>query len=129
MQRAIFKYGKVSAVVIDYIGLVRHGKLDGKINRTYQIGESMERFKTFCKNNHTPMILLAQLNRNADGSRPTNADLRDSGSLEQDASQIIMVHNQRNKDGEPAPIQNGLLLKIALEQMARFICNSSRVGS
>lgn len=107
----IQEYGKVSAVVIDYIGLVRHGKLDGKINRTYQIGESMERFKTFCKNNHTPMILLAQLNRNADGSRPTNADLRDSGSLEQDASQIIMVHNQRNKDGEPAPYTEWIVTK------------------
>lgn len=99
----IQEQGKLSAVVIDYIGLVRHGKLDGRVNRTYQIGESMERFKTFCKDNHVPIILLAQLNRNADSSRPTNADLRDSGSLEQDASQIIMVHNQRDKEGNPAP--------------------------
>lgn len=107
----IQEQGKVSAVVIDYIGLVRHGALDGRVNRTYQIGESMERFKTFCKNNHVPMILLAQLNRNADGSRPSNADLRDSGSLEQDASQIIMVHNQRNKDGEPAPYTEWIVTK------------------
>lgn len=90
--------GKLNAVVIDYIGLVRHGALDGRISRTYQIGESMERLKTFTKDNHTPVILLAQLNRNAEGSRPTNNDLRDSGSLEQDASQIIMVHNQRDKE-------------------------------
>lgn len=110
-ENHIQEQGKVSAVIIDYIGLVRHGKLDGKINRTYQIGESMERFKTFCKNNHIPMILLAQLNRNADGSRPTNADLRDSGSLEQDASQIIMVHNQRSKDGEPAPYTEWIVTK------------------
>lgn len=91
-------HGKPKAIVIDYIGLVRHGALDGRINRTYQIGESMEKLKTFTKDQHTPIILLAQLNRNADGSRPTNADLRDSGSLEQDASQIIMVHNQRDKE-------------------------------
>lgn len=110
-ENHIQEQGRVSAVIIDYIGLVRHGKLDGKINRTYQIGESMERFKTFCKNNHIPMILLAQLNRNADGSRPTNADLRDSGSLEQDASQIIMVYNQRNKDGEPAPYTELIVTK------------------
>lgn len=94
--------GRVNAVVIDYVGLIRHGALDGRINRTYQIGETMEKLKTFCKDNHTPLFLLAQLNRNADGSRPSNADLRDSGSLEQDASQIIMVHNQRDKEsGEP----------------------------
>lgn len=107
----IQEQGKISAVIIDYIGLVRHGALDGRVNRTYQVGESMERFKTFCKNNHVPMILLAQLNRNADSSRPSNADLRDSGSLEQDASQIIMVHNQRNKDGEPAPYTEWIVTK------------------
>lgn len=110
-ENHIQEQGKVSAVIIDYIGLVRHGELDGRVNRTYQIGESMERFKTFCKNNHVPMILLAQLNRNADGSRPSNADLRDSGSLEQDASQIIMVHNQRNKDGEPASYTEWIVTK------------------
>lgn len=97
-EEHIQEHGKPNAIVIDYIGLVRHGALDGRINRTYQIGESMEKLKTFCKDNHSPVFLLAQLNRNADGSRPTNADLRDSGSLEQDASQIIMVHNQRDKD-------------------------------
>lgn len=110
-EKHIQDYGKPKAIVIDYIGLVRHGALDGRINRTYQIGESMEKFKTFCKDHHCPLILLAQLNRNADGSRPTNADLRDSGSLEQDASQIIMVHNQRNKDGEPAPYTEWIITK------------------
>lgn len=98
----IQRHGKPKALIIDYIGLVRHGKLDAKINRTYQIAESMELLKTFAKNHHVPVLLLAQLNRNADGSRPTNADLRDSGSLEQDASQIVMVHNSRDKEtGEP----------------------------
>lgn len=97
-EEHIQEHGRINAIVIDYIGLVRHGALDGRINRTYQIGDSMEKLKTFTKDNHTPALLLAQLNRNADGTRPTNADLRDSGSLEQDASQIIMVHNQRDKE-------------------------------
>ena len=102
-ERHLNEKGKLKAVVIDYIGLVRHGELSGKINRTYQIGDSMEKLKTFTKDNHVPVILLAQLNRGAENARPTNADLRDSGSLEQDASQIIMVHNQRDKEtGDPA---------------------------
>lgn len=101
-EKHIERYGKPKAIVIDYIGLVRHGALDGKINRTYQIGESMEKLKTFTKDNHVAIILLAQLSRNAEGAKPSNADLRDSGSLEQDASQIIMVHNQRDKEtGKP----------------------------
>lgn len=110
-EKHIQDHGKPKMIVIDYIGLIRHGALDGRINRTYQIGETMEKFKTFCKDHHCPILLLAQLNRNADGNRPTNGDLRDSGSLEQDASQIIMVHNQRSKDGEPAPYTEWIVTK------------------
>lgn len=96
-ENHIQEQGKPTAIMIDYVGLVRHGALDGRINRTYQIGETLRKFKAFCKDHHVPMILLAQLNRSAENGRPTNADLRESGSLEQDASQIIMVHNKRDK--------------------------------
>ena len=111
-ERHLSEKGKLKAVVIDYIGLVRHGELSGKINRTYQIADSMEKLKTFTKDNHVPVILLAQLNRGAENSRPTNADLRDSGSLEQDASQIIMVHNQRDKEnGGPSKYTEWVVTK------------------
>lgn len=89
--------GKPAVIVIDYIGLVSHGSLDGRISRTYQIQESMNKLKAWLKDNRVPTVLLSQLNRNADDSRPTLGELRDSGSLEQDASQVILVHNQRNK--------------------------------
>ena len=94
--------GKPAVLVIDYIGLVSHGALDGRVNRTYQIAESMNKLKAWLKDNRIPKVLLSQLNRNADDTRPTLGELRDSGSLEQDASQVILVHNARNKkDNEP----------------------------
>ena len=94
--------GKPAVLVIDYIGLVSHGTLDGRVNRTYQIAESMNKLKAWLKDNRIPTVLLSQLNRNADDTRPTLGELRDSGSLEQDASQVILVHNARNKkDNEP----------------------------
>lgn len=39
-----------------------------------------------------PVIALAQLNRGAEGHKPVASDLKDSGQIEQDADQIIMVH-------------------------------------
>lgn len=94
--------GKPSVLIIDYIGLVSHGALDGRVSRTYQIAESMNKLKAWLKDNRIPTVLLSQLNRNADDTRPTLGELRDSGSLEQDASQVILVHNQRNKkENEP----------------------------
>lgn len=89
--------GRPAMIVIDYIGLVSHGALDGRVNRTYQIAESMNKLKAWLKDNRIPTILLSQLNRNADDTRPTLGELRDSGSLEQDASQVILVHNPKDK--------------------------------
>ena len=57
----------------------------------------MSKLKTFSKNFNVPIILLCQLNREVDSravKRPTNSDLRDSGSIEQDANQIIMLYRE-----------------------------------
>lgn len=116
-EKHIQQHGKPKTVMIDYLGLMNHGKLDGKINRTYQIGETMKAIKDFAKKHHIPVILLSQVNRNADGSRPTNGDLRDSGSIEQDAGAIIMVHNQRDKDTQEP------------HRYTEFIVSKNRFGS
>lgn len=88
--------GKLSAIVIDYLGLMNHG--NGKENLTQKIGDTLNQLKTFAKNYKVPVILLSQLNREVDGrtnKRPMSSDLRDSGSIEQDASQIIMLYREK----------------------------------
>lgn len=88
--------GALNAIVIDYLGLIDHGSDKG--NLTQQIGLSLAQLKTFCKNFQVPIILLSQLNRDVDGridKRPRNSDLRDSGNIEQDASQILMLYRER----------------------------------
>jgi replicative DNA helicase len=44
-----------------------------------------------------PVIALAQLNRSADGRRPTIADIRDSGNIEQDADLILLLHRESDQ--------------------------------
>ncbi|MCU0107825.1 DnaB helicase C-terminal domain-containing protein, partial [Rodentibacter caecimuris] len=64
---------------------------------TQAIANSMSKLKMFAKNFNIPLILLCQLNRDVDSravKRPTNSDLRDSGAIEQDASQIIMLYRE-----------------------------------
>ena len=82
--------------MIDYLGLMDH-KQGNNINLTQAIANSMSKLKTFSKNFNIPIILLCQLNREVDSravKRPANSDLRDSGSIEQDASQIIMLYRE-----------------------------------
>lgn len=88
--------GALSAVVIDYLGLINH-KQERGMNLSQAIANSMTTLKTFSKNFNIPLILLCQLNRDVDSrtvKRPANSDLRDSGSIEQDASQIIMLYRE-----------------------------------
>ena len=47
-----------------------------------------------------PIIALCQLNRNANTGEPTLADLRESGSLEQDADNIIFIYRENENDTE-----------------------------
>ncbi|MDC2824582.1 replicative DNA helicase [Rodentibacter pneumotropicus] len=88
--------GKLSAIVIDYLGLIDH-KQERGMNLSQAISNTMNKLKTFTKNFNIPIILLCQLNRDVDGravKRPANSDLRDSGAIEQDASQIIMLYRE-----------------------------------
>lgn len=90
-------HGDLSAIVIDYLGLMTHGN-DNKMNETQAISNTLMKLKTFAKNSRIPVILLSQLNREVDGranKRPLNSDLRQSGSIEQDASQIIMLYREK----------------------------------
>ncbi|AKA46354.1 TPA: DnaB-like helicase C-terminal domain-containing protein [Haemophilus influenzae] len=95
-ENHISEKGAPSAIVIDYLGLMNH-KQERGVNLTQAIANSMGKLKTFAKNFNIPIILLCQLNRDVDSravKRPANSDLRDSGSIEQDASQIIMLYRE-----------------------------------
>ena len=95
-ENHISEKGAPSVVVIDYLGLMNH-KQERGVNLTQAIANSMSKLKAFTKNFNIPIILLCQLNRDVDSravKRPANSDLRDSGSIEQDASQIIMLYRE-----------------------------------
>lgn len=79
-------------IFIDYVGLVSNNEKGG--NREQYISSISKKCKEISKQLNVPVILLAQLNREVEKTRdkmPTLADLRESGSLEQDADIIISL--------------------------------------
>lgn len=91
--RSIQRTHGLGLVVIDYLGLMR-GTGD---NRAQEVGSISRGLKALAKELRVPVIALAQLNRASEGrldKKPTLADLRDSGELEQDADIVCMLHRE-----------------------------------
>lgn len=88
--------GKCGIVFIDYLGLIR---FDGKQPLYIPISEVTKSLKRLAKDCRCPVVLLCQLNRNSvrDGRSPDLQDLRDSGSIEQDADIVLII--ERIKTG------------------------------
>ena len=85
-------------IVIDYLGLM---KADGKSdNRQNEVAEISRNLKLLAKEVEVPVLSLCQLNRSVEGretkdgkpAKPMLADLRDSGSIEQDADMVWFIH-------------------------------------
>jgi replicative DNA helicase len=82
-------------IVIDHLGIV--AARDQRTPRVYQVGEMTMAFKCLAKELRAPVLLLHQLNRGVEGrddKRPGLADLRDSGSIEQDADAVMMLYRK-----------------------------------
>ena len=92
MTKRLKNKGKLDLLIIDYIQLL---KSQGKFNlREQEVAEISRRLKLLSLEINIPIIALCQLNRNANTGEPTLADLRESGSLEQDADNIIFIYKE-----------------------------------
>ncbi len=83
--------GPISLVVIDYLGLM---EAKSKENRTQEISELSRGLKMMARDLHLPLLVLAQLNRESEkrtDTTPQLSDLRDSGSIEQDADVVVFL--------------------------------------
>jgi len=91
---------KPSLVVVDYIGLMRAAT---KRNERYlEVGSISASLKGLAKDARVPVILISQLNRNAEGrqnKRPILTDLRESDQIGQDADKVLLMYRKPTDDG------------------------------
>lgn len=101
------KYGKIGAIFVDYIQKVTPLTKNNFGRSDKDIGEISNELKRMAGDFDCPVIALAQLNRNLENrpnKRPVNADLKESGDLEQDADIIMFIYRDEvyNKDSKEA---------------------------
>ncbi len=102
MKARIRRLKNVECVIIDYLGLIRPaGRTE---NRVQAVSEITRELKLMAKDLAIPVICCAQLSRGTEGRgsshRPQLADLRESGSIEQDADIVMMLYRPDYYAGE-----------------------------
>lgn len=88
--------GGLSVIMVDYLQLMK-GDSDSAENRALELGSISRSLKLLSKELDVPVLALSQLNREVESRkdhRPMNSDLRESGSLEQDADLIMFLHRE-----------------------------------
>ena len=117
-------------VVIDYLQLMTSGK---KVeNRQQEVSEFSRQLKLLAKELNVPVIAISQLNRSPEqraDKKPMLSDLRESGSIEQDADVVILLHrddlyDSQNRSGEAdlivAKHRNGPTKTITVASLLHF---------
>lgn len=142
--RALLANGGLDLVTIDYIQLVDTvGEEKYAVNDNVRIARAMARFKDFNRTTGVPVIILSQLSRGMEKEdrMPQLSDLRDSGSIEQDATMVAFLYPEPKvtkawcesagvdtfKQLSTRPImfdvqkqQNGAVGKIAMRQFGEY---------
>jgi len=101
----------LSLLVIDYLQLLQSA--DGRQPREVQVSTMSRSLKCLARDLDIPIICLAQLNRQLEAradKRPMLADLRESGSIEQDADCVLFLHREAVYDDAADPTDARLIV-------------------
>lgn len=111
-RRLKAKQGKLDLVMIDYLQLMTPDRKSKDGNRQGEISEITRNLKIAAKELNVPIIVLSQLSRDIEkreGHLPQLSDLRESGSIEQDADIVMFLHNPEKYNDIPAQEEPGIV--------------------
>ena len=113
LQAKARRIKNLGLIIVDYLQLMSSNRRNE--NRVNEISEITRSFKVLAKELNVPVILLSQLSRSneKDKRRPMLSDLRDSGSIEQDADIVMFLHRESSNSDEndvPRALQDILLM-------------------
>ncbi|TKW60521.1 MAG: replicative DNA helicase [Blastochloris viridis] len=131
-------YG-IGLLVVDYLQLMSGSKASSADNRVQEVSEISQGLKTIARELNVPVIALSQLSRsveNRDNKRPQLSDLRESGSIEQDADLVVFLYREdyylsRQLGAEEGMDEKTMKLKEKLEQVrgrAEVLFSKNRKG-
>lgn len=98
--KAMQRSGGLGLVLVDYIGLLTPVRTPRTRTKENEVAELSGDLKALAMNLHVPVIVASQLNREVENKKlevPTLRHLRDSGAIEQDADNVLLLHRDRDE--------------------------------
>ncbi|HKK49247.1 MAG TPA: replicative DNA helicase [Alkalispirochaeta sp.] len=96
-RRMVGQHG-VRIIIVDYLTLITNE--NAELARHEQIADISRSLKALARELEIPVIALSQVSRDTEGKRPMLSNIRESGSIEQDADVVLFLHRERNLDKE-----------------------------
>lgn len=124
--RRLHTKSPLGLVVVDYLQLIRGA--DPRMPREQQIADISRGMKGMAKELGIPVVVLSQLNRESEKENrdPRISDLRESGSIEQDADVVLLLHRPKKRDDDDEGVQEGGM--PAAEEHIKLIIAKQRNG-
>ena len=128
MKGKLRRVKNLGLVVIDYLQLMQSDRRSD--NRTQEVGEISRGLKLLAKELNVPVICCSQLNRgpeNRTDKRPMISDLRESGSIEQDADTILFLYRNEYYDTDANP-EEGSIAEVIIAKNRHGSQGTVKVG-
>ena len=106
-------------IIVDYLQLVTTGESNSQKNRVQEVSEITGGLKALAKELGVPIIALSQLSRQVEqreDKRPQLSDLRESGSIEQDADCVMFVYRESYYLGRAEPREGTEVVALAVDE-------------
>lgn len=118
IKKVIFEQNEIGLVIIDYLQLMQNSKFKTE-NRSQELSQITRSLKNLAREFQVPIIALSQLSRNVEtrtNKRPILSDLRESGSIEQDADVVLMLYREDYYNPNCLNTNNDVQLIIAKQR-------------
>lgn len=125
VRKILFKDPAVKIVFIDYLQYIRSHKISSMANTHQIISEISKGLKTIAREHHISVVALSQLNREViKQGKPTMHNLKESGSIEQDADVVMLLYRTPTgiKEPDPTAYTSFINIEIAKNRNGRTGC-------